>query len=144
MHHPFSVKGNLCIIIRIYVAIIREAFLSFKKKKKISTLLWYRYVIIFRILSVFIFECFHDQQDSSHREKPSRKYLTRYSQNGQIVFLSFFLSFFLSSDNLAQRCLNLSRWFSHETAAFSTEQCNVPSLFRYLQFFTKRLQLPTQ
>ena len=45
----------------------------------------------------FIFECFHDQQDSSHREKPSRKYLTRYSQNGQIVFLSFFLSFFLLS-----------------------------------------------
>ena len=76
----------------------------------------------------FIFECFHDQQDSSHREKPSRKYHTRHSQNGQIVFLSFFF-FFLSSDNLAQRCLNLSRWFSHETAAFSTEQCNVPSLF---------------
>ena len=89
------------------------------------------------------FECFHDQQDSSHREKPSRKYLTRYSQNGQIVFLSFF---FLSSssDNLALHCLNLSRWFSHETAAFSTEQCNVPSLFRYLQVFTRRLQLPTQ
>ena len=44
----------------------------------------------------FIFECFHDHQDSSHREKPSRKYLTRHSQNGQIVFLSFFLllSFF--------------------------------------------------
>ena len=43
----------------------------------------------------FIFECFHDQQDSSRREKPSRKYCTRYSQNRQIiVFLS---SFFLSS-----------------------------------------------
>ena len=24
-------------------------------------------------------------------------------------------------------CLNLSRWFSHETTAFSTEQCNNPS-----------------
>ena len=91
----------------------------------------------------FIFECFHDQQDSSHRENPSRKYHTRHSQNGQIVFLSFFLSS-SSSDNLAQRCLNLSRWFSHETVAFSTEQCNVPSLFRYLQVFTRRLQLPTQ
>ena len=33
----------------------------------------------------FIFGCFHDQQDSSHREKPSRKYHTRYSQNEQIV-----------------------------------------------------------
>ena len=89
----------------------------------------------------FIFECFHDQQDSSHRENPSRKYHTRHSQNGQIVFLSSSSS---SSDNLAQRCLNLSRWFSHETVAFSTEQCNVPSLFRYLQVFTRRLQLPTQ
>ena len=36
----------------------------------------------------FIFECFHDQQDSSRREKPAQKYHTRYSQNGQIVFLS--------------------------------------------------------
>ena len=56
--------------------------------------------------------------------------------------LFFFLSSSSSSDNLAQRCLNLSQWFSHETAAFSTEQCNVPSLFRYLQVFTRRLQLP--
>ena len=44
----------------------------------------------------FIFECFHDQQDSSRREKPSRKYRTWYSQNGQIVFLSSFF-FLLSS-----------------------------------------------
>ena len=42
---------------------------------------------------------------------------------------SFFLSFFLSSDGLAQYCVNLSRWFTHETAAFSTEQCTTPSLF---------------
>ena len=35
--------------------------------------------------------------------------------NGQIVF-------FLSSDGLAQRFLNLSRWFTHETTAFSNEQ----------------------
>ena len=41
---------------------------------------------------------FHGQQDSSHQDKPSRKYHTGYSQNGQIVFfLSFFFSFFLSS-----------------------------------------------
>ena len=33
-----------------------------------------------------------------------------------------------SPGNLAQRRLNLSRWFSHETAAFSTEQCNRSSL----------------
>jgi len=38
-------------------------------------------------------------------------------------------SFFLSSDGLAQCCVNLSRWFMHETAAFSTEQCTTPSLF---------------
>jgi len=33
-----------------------------------------------------------------------------------------------SSDGLAQYCV-LSRWFTHETAAFSTEQCMTPSLF---------------
>ena len=42
---------------------------------------------------------------------------------------SFFLSFFLSSDGVAQYCVNLSRWFTHEKAAFSTEQCTTPSLF---------------
>jgi len=41
--------------------------------------------------------------------------------------LFFFL--LLSSDGLAQYCVNLSRWFTHETAAFSTEQCTTPSLF---------------
>ena len=56
---------------------------------------------------------------------------------------SFFF-FFLSSDGLAQRSLNLSRWFLHETAAFYTEQCTSPSLFRNFQVFTRRLQLPTQ
>jgi len=38
-------------------------------------------------------------------------------------------SFLLSSDGLAQYCINLSRWFTHETAAFSTKQCTTPSLF---------------
>ena len=43
----------------------------------------------------------------------------------------FFLPafFFLSSDGLAQYCVNLSRWFKHETAAFCTEQCTTPLLF---------------
>ena len=36
---------------------------------------------------------------------------------------------FLSSDGLAQYCVNLSRWFTHETAAFCMEQCTTPSLF---------------
>ena len=72
-----------------------------------------------------IFECFHDQQDSQWPEKASRKYPTKQRQNGQIVFLSS--SFFLSSDGLAQHCVNLSRWFTHETAAYSTEQCTTPS-----------------
>ena len=52
----------------------------------------------------------------------SQKYPTKQQQNGQIVFL-------LSSDGLAQSCVNLSCWFTHETAAFSTEQCTTPSLF---------------
>ena len=37
--------------------------------------------------------------------------------------------FLLSLDGLAQYCVNLSRWFTHETAAFYTEQCITPSLF---------------
>jgi len=75
---------------------------------------------------LFIFECFHDQQDSHWREKASRKYPTKQQQNGQIVFL-------LSSDGLAQYFVNLSRWFTHKTAAFSTEQCTTPSLFRNIE-----------
>ena len=50
----------------------------------------------------FIFECFHDQQDSSRREKPSRKYHTRYSQIGQIVFLSSSSSFRRASSTSPQ------------------------------------------
>ena len=40
-------------------------------------------------------------------------------------------SFFLlsSSDGLAHYCVNLLGWFTHETAAFYTEQCTTPSLF---------------
>jgi len=56
-----------------------------------------------------------------HREgtKPGTR------KTGQMFF--FFL---LSSDRLAQYCANLSRWFTHETAAFCTEQCTTPSFFQ--------------
>jgi len=77
---------------------------------------------------LFIFECFNDQQDSQWHERALRKYPTKQQQNGQIVFLLLLL-LLLSSDRLAQYCVNLSRWFMHETAAFSTEQCMTPSPF---------------
>jgi len=70
---------------------------------------------------LFVFECFHDQQDSQWHEKASRKHPTKQQQNGQIVFL-------LSSDSLAQCCVNLSRWFTHKTAFF-TEQCTTHRFF---------------
>jgi len=76
----------------------------------------------------FIVKCFNDQQVSQWREKASRRYQTRSSQNRRNVFLSFFL-LLSSSDGLAHYCVNLSRWFMHETAAFYTEQCTTPSLF---------------
>ena len=79
----------------------------------------------------FIFKCYNDQQYSQRREKTSRKYQTRNTQNGPNVFLSSF--FLLSSDGLAQYCVNLSHWFTHETAAFCTEQCTTPSFFQVLR-----------
>ena len=48
------------------------------------------------------------------------------SPDGQNVFLSSSSS---SSDGLVQIYVTLSRWFSHKTAAFFTEQCTSPSLF---------------
>jgi len=45
------------------------------------------------------------------------------------LFFFLLLLLLLSSDGLAQYCINLSRWFTHETAAFYTEQCTTPSLF---------------
>jgi len=57
---------------------------------------------------------------------------SKQQQNGQIVFLSSFFFFLLSSDGLAQYCVNLSRWFTHETVAFSMEQCTTPSLFHMM------------
>ena len=57
---------------------------------------------------LFIFECFHDQQDSQWREKASRKYPTKQQQNGQIVFLSsFFLSFFRWASSVLRQPLAL-------------------------------------
>jgi len=43
----------------------------------------------------FIFECFHDQQDSQWHEKAPWKYQNRKSSNTQIFFSSFF--FFLQT-----------------------------------------------
>jgi len=64
------------------------------------------------------------------RESIAKVPIQKTAAKRPIVFLSFFfLSFFLSSDGLAQYCVNLSRWFTHETAAFSTEQYSTPSLF---------------
>ena len=68
---------------------------------------------------LFIFEWFHYQQDFSLME-------SIISQNRWNVSSS-------SSDRLAQYCLNLSRWFSHETAAFCTGQCISPLLFHKYQ-----------
>jgi len=45
----------------------------------------------------------------------------------------FFFLLLSSSDGLTQYCPNLWRWFLHETAAFYTGQCTVPSLFSQLQ-----------
>jgi len=48
----------------------------------------------------------------------------------KMVQMFFFL---LSSDGLARYCVNLSQWFTHETAAFCTEQCTTPLLFHNLE-----------
>jgi len=73
----------------------------------------------------FIFECFHDQQDSQWCMKALQRYQTNNSQNGPNVFLS--------SDGLARYCVNLSQWFTHETAAFRMEQCTTLLLFHNLE-----------
>ena len=51
-------------------------------------------------------------------------------ESRQTAKMFFFLSSSSSSsDGLIQICVTLSRWFSHKTAAFFTEQCTSPSLF---------------
>ena len=52
-------------------------------------------------------------------------------ESSETVKMFFF--FLLSSDGLAQRCVNFSRWFTHETAAFYTEQCTTPSLLHNIE-----------
>ena len=78
-----------------------------------------------------IFECFHGQQDSQRREKPSRKYQTRHSQNGQIVLLSSSSSFSSSSssDNLAQHCLNLLGCFCTKQQHFQPSSATTHRFF---------------
>ena len=51
-------------------------------------------------------------------------------ESSQTAKMFFFLLLLLSSDGLAHCCVNLSRWFTHETAAFYIEQCTILSLFR--------------
>jgi len=55
------------------------------------------------------------------------------SESCQTAKMSFFLlsssSSSSSSDELVQICVTHSRWFSHKTAAFFSEQCTSPSLF---------------
>ena len=57
----------------------------------------------------------------------ARESITKVPNQTAAKWLIVFL--LLSSDGLAQYCVNLSRWFTHETAAFSTEQYITPSLF---------------
>ena len=52
--------------------------------------------------------------------------------------------FFLSSDELVQICMTLSRWFSHKTTAFSAEQCTSPSLFLQLWSLTRQFKPVTE
>ena len=93
----------------------------------------------------FIFECFHDQQDSSRREKPARKYHTRYSQNGQIVFLSSSSSsFFRRASSTSTQSLMMV--FVRNSSISHRVVHLVPGhrFFATPQVFTRRLQLPTQ
>ena len=57
----------------------------------------------------------------------ARKHRESTQPNSSKMAKLFF--YFLPSDGLAQYCVNLSRWFTHKTAAFSTEQCTTPLLF---------------
>jgi len=51
------------------------------------------------------------------------------SQQTTKMLSFFFFFFFFSFFVLVQICVTLSWWFSHKTAAFSTEQCTSPSIF---------------
>ena len=94
----------------------------------------------------FIFNCFHDKQHpmalKSIAKVPNQK-VTRWPKCS-----SFF--FFEEEeeeeedeeeeeeeeeeeDSSSDGLVTLSQWFSHKTAAFSTEQCTGPSLFTSLK-----------
>jgi len=62
---------------------------------------------------LFIFECFNDQQDSM-----VRKSITKVPNQTAAKQPNCSSLLLLSWDGLAQYCVNLSRWFTHETAAF--------------------------
>jgi len=52
-------------------------------------------------------------------------------ESSKTVKMLFFL--LSSSDGLAQCCVNFSQWFTHETAAFCTEQCTTPLLLHNIE-----------
>ena len=56
---------------------------------------------------LFVFECFHDQQDSQWCEKASQKYQTKNSQNGPNVFLSSSFFFFRRISSILREPLML-------------------------------------
>ena len=86
---------------------------------------------------LFIFECFHDQQDSQWREKASRKYPTKQQQNGQIVFL-------LSSDGLAQWLRQpLVLVYARNNSTFYGA-VHDPSLFHNFKLRPRKAQVATQ
>jgi len=91
------------------------------------------------------FECLYDQQHSWWREKASQKYQTRNSKKRQIGFLSFFFS----SDGLAQYMLepfivvyarnnSILYGIVHNPIAFS----QLLSLTRHFRPLTQKLWLP--
>jgi len=74
---------------------------------------------------LFVFECFHDQQDSQWCEKASWKYPTKQQQNGPNVFL--LSSFFRRASSMLRQPLalvyawnsSILYWAVHEPIAFS-------------------------
>jgi len=74
--------------------------------------------------ALFIFKCFLTNKTPSSARKHRKGTKPRTRKIGQMFF--FFL---LSSDGLAQYCMNLSHWFTHEIAAFCMEQYTTPSLY---------------
>ena len=83
-----------------------------------------------RCINAYQFTVFEIWRDFLTNKTPSgaEKHHESTQPNSSKTAKLFFF-FLLSSDGLAQYCVNLSRWFTHETAAFSTEQCTTPSLF---------------